>query len=198
MPVPNETYGKRQQILEAASRVFASNGCYQTMVEEIAIEAQVGKGTVYEYFKSKQDLFQELLKHILEQYLKQIFNERLMQEDSLKSRLEYLIQAHLQFLKEHREMARLFLAEHLPLDNNFKKWLLVKEKERLRLLQGYVEQGISTGEIRELDSAIVAKLLFGVINGMATILITEDEKDLRDLRSITKSTVDILYRGLVY
>ncbi|MDH7498134.1 MAG: helix-turn-helix domain-containing protein, partial [Syntrophomonadaceae bacterium] len=51
---------KRQLILEAAARVFSQRGYHQAKVEEIAAAAGVGKGTVYEYFDSKLELFQQM------------------------------------------------------------------------------------------------------------------------------------------
>ena len=48
---------KKEQIIEAAARVFACSGYANTAVADIALQANVGKGTVYEYFKSKEDLF---------------------------------------------------------------------------------------------------------------------------------------------
>lgn len=48
---------KRNQIVEAAARVFARNGYSNAVVADIAVEANIGKGTVYAYFKSKEDLF---------------------------------------------------------------------------------------------------------------------------------------------
>ena len=48
---------KKEQIIEAAARVFARSGYSNAVVADIAIQANIGKGTVYEYFKSKEDLF---------------------------------------------------------------------------------------------------------------------------------------------
>ena len=53
----NQKANKREQIVEAAARVFARNGYSNAVVADIAVEANIGKGTVYAYFKSKEDLF---------------------------------------------------------------------------------------------------------------------------------------------
>jgi AcrR family transcriptional regulator len=53
----NKAINKREQIVEAAARVFARNGYSNAVVADIAAEANIGKGTVYAYFKSKEDLF---------------------------------------------------------------------------------------------------------------------------------------------
>ena len=56
---------KRREILEAALRVFARDGYHRARVEAVADEARIGKGTVYEYFRSKSDLFLALHDHML-------------------------------------------------------------------------------------------------------------------------------------
>ena len=58
---------KKRQILEAAIAVFARKGVGNTRIAEIAAEAGTGKGTIYEYFRSKEQLFQEAFGHFLQQ-----------------------------------------------------------------------------------------------------------------------------------
>jgi AcrR family transcriptional regulator len=53
----NQKIRKQKQIIEAAARVFARNGYANAVIADIATEANIGKGTVYEYFESKEDLF---------------------------------------------------------------------------------------------------------------------------------------------
>ncbi|MDD2360111.1 MAG: helix-turn-helix domain containing protein, partial [Syntrophaceticus schinkii] len=60
---------KREQILDAAATLFADKGYYATTVEEIASRAGIGKSTVYEYFSSKDHIFQETLKEGLDSYM---------------------------------------------------------------------------------------------------------------------------------
>ena len=61
--------GKEKQILAAARRIFAASGYYQARVEDIAREAGIGKGTVYEYFTSKEELYLEMLLEIADSYV---------------------------------------------------------------------------------------------------------------------------------
>ena len=55
--IPKQKINKRKQIIEAAAQVFAQKGYAGAVVADIAIQANIGKGTVYEYFNSKEDLF---------------------------------------------------------------------------------------------------------------------------------------------
>ncbi|MFQ5656186.1 MAG: TetR/AcrR family transcriptional regulator [Candidatus Methylomirabilales bacterium] len=65
MPIVVDKGRKRKDILQAAMRVFARDGYHRAKIEAVAEEAGIGKGTVYEYFKSKTDLFLALHDHML-------------------------------------------------------------------------------------------------------------------------------------
>jgi TetR/AcrR family fatty acid metabolism transcriptional regulator len=65
VPVIVDKNKKRREILQAAMRVFARDGYHRAKMEAVAAEAGIGKGTVYEYFKSKTDLFLVLYDHML-------------------------------------------------------------------------------------------------------------------------------------
>ena len=65
MPIIVDKNKKRTDILQAAMRIFARAGYHRAKMESIAAEARIGKGTVYEYFRSKTDLFLALHQHML-------------------------------------------------------------------------------------------------------------------------------------
>ncbi|WP_028308079.1 TetR/AcrR family transcriptional regulator [Desulfitibacter alkalitolerans] len=191
-----ESSGKREQILEAAIKVFACKGFYHARVEEIAIEAKIGKGTVYEYFKSKQDLFQEMFKYIHNLYLEKIMAD-IEKRYTFKEKVSYILEAHLRFILEHKEMAQVFLAEHPPLDDDFKKWFLDLEKQKLQFLQNNVIDGIKRDELKDLDPSLIARIIAGVISyfGSCTILNGLETAD-GDLTALSADTIELLYSGI--
>jgi AcrR family transcriptional regulator len=76
MPIIVDKDRKRREILQAAMQVFAREGYHRARMEAVAVEAGIGKGTVYEYFKSKTDLFLALHEHMLSElknfYMKEL------------------------------------------------------------------------------------------------------------------------------
>ena len=66
-PTPLSMPDKRERILAAAKKVFAQRGFAGATISEIALQAEIGKGTVYEYFKSKEDLFFAVFEWFIEQ-----------------------------------------------------------------------------------------------------------------------------------
>ncbi len=190
--------GKREQILEAAIKVFARNGFHLAKVEQIATEANVGKGTVYEYFKSKQDLFQEMLKYIMGIYFDEFEVDISNPDVVLREKLKQILIAHLKFLVEHKDMAQIFLSEHPALDDNFKRWMVAKKTNHLKMLQGFIEEGIKSGEIRDLNPIFTAQIVSGVISSVSCgMLLTDEKLSMDNLPLIAEEAVDILYVGLV-
>ena len=76
MPIIVHKERKRAEILEAAMTVFARKGFHRSKMEEVAVAAKIGKGTIYEYFESKQQLLQALHGYMLRQ-LKEYYTEKL-------------------------------------------------------------------------------------------------------------------------
>ena len=188
--------GKMEQILKAAIKVFACKGFHHARVEEIANEAGVGKGTVYEYFKSKQDLFQEMLKYIHSLYLEKFMID-LEEKHTFKEKVQYLLKSRLRFILEHKEMAQIFMTDPPPLDDDFKQWFLDLEKQQIQFLQSNVVDSIKKGELKDVDSHIAARIIAGVINcfGSSIILNSQDMAE-NDLEALSATTVDLLYQGI--
>ena len=78
---------KKRKILQAASDIFVEKGFSNVVISDIAQAAGIGKGTVYEYFKSKEELFSELLAFLFEhhqQYTPQAWGKNATPEEKLK------------------------------------------------------------------------------------------------------------------
>jgi len=192
----HECTGKMEQILEAAIKVFACKGFHNAKIEEIAINAKIGKGTIYEYFGSKQDMFQEMVKYIHKLYLEKV-TANLEKKYTFKEKVQYLLESYLRFILEHKEMAQVLLADPPPIDEDFKKWFLELEKQQVKLLQGSVIDGIKNDELKDIDPYLLTKVIAGAINyfGKSIILNGQDMAE-DDLEEFSAVIVDLLYKGI--
>lgn len=196
MAVFKDNTGKREQILEAAIRVFAKKGFYNSKVEEIAVEANVGKGTVYEYFSSKQDLFQEMLKYIHDLYY-QNFEKGFFENWTLKERLDYIFRFHIKFISDHKDMAKVLLSEQPRLDTGFRKWLKNMEIEKLNRLHVYIQEAVANKEIKELDTLLVTRIISGVIASVGgNIILFEEDLSPSEISNLSLEAINILYNGI--
>lgn len=154
---------KRIEILKAAGKVFYSKGFEGTKIEDVAREAGIGKGTVYEYFESKQELFEEMVAYNGELYIQNIkntldaggtFQEKFLALAKYQTRL---VKNHMTVFKNMacskimaREMGAIFL-EH--------------NEKVAEVLKNIAIEAVNKGELRsDVDPEIVASVIFGTVN----------------------------------
>lgn len=157
---------KREQILDAAATLFAEKGFYAATVEEIAGRAGIGKSTVYEYFSSKDHIFQETLKEGLESYM-DAMKGRLKQPCSVRDVLIAIGTAHFNFIKERTHIARILADEY---NNSQSPWatelLLQLRERRISMFSSLISQGIELGEFRMIDPRTGAEVFLGVLGAL--------------------------------
>lgn len=151
---------KRDVILKAAAEVFALKGFYGAKIEDIALCAGIGKGTVYEYFRSKEELFNELIKAGIE-YYKEILEQEISKVETSRDKLECLIRVNVEFSQKYRLLAKIVMLENIPMDNSFRTWLLELHIRHLGTIEDIIKKGISQKEIRPIDASLFALLFYG-------------------------------------
>lgn len=188
-------YGdKHERIIRAAADVFAEKGFHPAKVEEIAERAGVGKGTVYEYFNNKQELFSEMLKDVCEQFLR-ILQREASAACGTRDKIKLLLISNLEILRERRNLAQIFWYTHFPLgDNELKFWFHSKMLEYQEDLVNIVREGVQNGEVNpEIDPQVASQMILGT-------LFTTSHKAIQDktdnIAELVEKLVRILWQGL--
>lgn len=184
---------KRERILKAALKIFSCKSFHQVKVEEIASQAGVGKGTVYEYFSSKEDLLQEAFKVSSERYM-DIFDRCLESPLPFWERVKMIIELHINFLKDHEEMARFVMDSHSRPLGELKGWMLKKRTERLEVVKRMLQRGINDGEIRDLEVETASRLFLGLIFSVFAGVMFFDK--MLPQEEMVDTILDILRRGM--
>ncbi|GEA14307.1 MAG: hypothetical protein PWR22_1235 [Moorella sp. (in: firmicutes)] len=187
------TGDKRQQILAAATEIFAARGFYQAKIADIAAAAGVGKGTVYEYFRSKKDLFQQLLLYLSNTYLDRL--QQVSQEPTLAGFLERLFRESLSEFQAHREIARILLSDHPPIDAATQRLLFATQQEKLHRLALYLQVAGKRGEMRPVSPRLAANLILGFIAALGHQLFFESDTDF-DPASIASAATEMILQGI--
>jgi TetR/AcrR family fatty acid metabolism transcriptional regulator len=164
----NGATGKRELILRAATRVFARNGYFNSKVADIAREADVADGTVYLYFKSKE----EILHSIFDQNMAEAIASGRGLIEKLKDpgeKLRRIAMLHLERLGADPELAVVFQVELRGSTKFMQEFSAAGFAEYLGLLRQTFEEGQRSGVFRkDLNAKIVSKVLFGALDEMAT------------------------------
>jgi len=164
----NSIADKRGTILRAATRVFARNGYFNSKVADIARAAEVADGTVYLYFKSKE----EILHSIFDQNIAEAIaaGRKLIENlDDSREKLRRIAKLHLERLGADRDLAVVFQVELRGSTKFMEEFSAAGFAEYLALLRHTFEEGQREGVFgKELNAKVAAKILFGALDEMAT------------------------------
>lgn len=183
---------KRDLIINSAISVFSSKGYHNTTIEEIAVQAGVGKGTVYEYFNSKLSLFQGMLQEIISQYTNAL--ELSTNDLPFEKRIYQIFASHLEFSRTNRELTRLVFLEGGIIDQELKDWGWRMRKEKEAALVDIITAAINKGELRNVEPVLVATLISGLLGSMSVpIALGEWEPDINQ---VSAQLADIIMNGI--
>ena len=145
---------RRGEILDAARKVFARKGFADGIVDDIASEAGLAKGTIYLYFRSKKDIYMALLQHDMEA-LKTGSVERIHAAAGTKEKIRAFILARLENAETNREFFRISDSQQAGLSftrSQYRDWL----KEPVMHLAAAIEDAQHRGELRKTPAEKVA------------------------------------------
>ncbi len=190
----NGASGKRESILRAATRVFARNGYFNSKVADIAREADVADGTVYLYFKSKE----EILHSIFDQNMAEAIAAGRVLIGKLKDpgeKLRRIATLHLERLGADRDLAVVFQVELRGSTKFMREFSAAGFAEYLSLLRQTFEEGQRSGVFRkDLSAKLVSKILFGALDEMATNWIISKRK--YKLEPMAEVVMDVFLNGV--
>ncbi len=186
---------KRLRIIKAATKIFSRKGFHKAKVEEIAEEAVVGKGTVYEYFASKKELFLEMILYAHQQYQDSLEQE-LSRAETFRDGLQKLFQVTMNFMKEHKEMALILLADHPLLGEDIHKVLCQKEQQQLESMSKMLQDVTRRGEIRPVSTHAASLVIFGALYLICGQVVFHEDNQETDFQQLSQEAINIILRGL--
>jgi TetR/AcrR family transcriptional regulator, fatty acid metabolism regulator protein len=185
---------KYHRILEAAVSVFAKSGFHESTISQIARAAGVADGTIYLYFKNKDDI----LVHFFNYKTRQVFarfREEVDQAQTAIDKLRNLIRRHLGEFQKDRFMAVLYQAETHRINRLAEEQIHEMHKMYLDLIAEIVEQGQVEGAIRrDLYVGLVKRYIIGGVDEVINTWLHSDGK--YDLTSMADPLVDLFIRGI--
>ncbi len=187
--------GKHESILRAAITVFARNGYFNSKVADVAREAGVADGTVYLYFKNKDDLLLSIITEMLDTFIHRV-REEIDPLPTPRARLQRIAELHLEMLGNDRDLAVVFEVEIRHSTKFMEEFSTRKFGEYLKLIRETIEDGQRTGHFRpELNAQIATKVFFGALDEMVTNWILSHKGNR--LADSAAPVVDLLFNGFV-
>lgn len=185
---------KREAILRAAISVFARCGYFNSKVADIAREAGVADGTVYLYFKSKEEILHSIFDRSVEEALGAA-RKRVARLSDPREKLRQIAHMHLERLGADRDLAVVFQVELRGSTKFMEEFSAAGFAEYLMLIRSTFEEGQHAGLFRaDLNARVVAKVLFGALDEMATNWILSKRR--YKLAPMADQVLDIFLNGV--
>lgn len=194
-PRPNVSEERKAQIINAAEDVFTQKGFNEARMDDIADETGLSKGTLYLYFKSKDDLIIAILDRMFQREMKQmegLDQAGLSAADAVWKMTEAVTNNILGFVRLVPIVYQ-FLA--LAFRNKYVQKALKKYiNQYIDMITPIIEQGIKSGEFRKVNAREVAIAMSAIIEG--TLLLWVYDRDLVEPEKHIRSGVKLLLEGV--
>ena len=186
---------KREAILRAATSVFAEKGFFNSKVADIAKAAGVADGTVYLYFKNKDDVLHSLFDRAMDEFISEGRRE-LATIEKPEDKLRRIAELHLQRLGADREMAIVFQVELRGSIKFMQEFSAAGFAEYLDIIRNTIEMGQKTGVFRsDLKPIVCAKMLYGALDEMVTNWILSNRS--YPLEPMADEVLKVFFGGLL-
>jgi AcrR family transcriptional regulator len=191
---------RRNDIIQAARHLFAERGYREATLEEIAVYAEFGKGTIYNYFKSKEHLFQAILDETFDEII-HLTKHSIEQGLNARERLKSFAVEGMKYYKENRDFFILLIREASQVrvearTKNINK-VLSRLDEVLSIIASVIKQDMKSGKIKDVDTIAVSNIFLNMVHGFLMRNITElkhttDEK----INDAANLIVSIFFDGI--
>jgi AcrR family transcriptional regulator len=166
-PQPDRAQERRQQIMQAALACFARKGYHKTTMDDIVAESGLSKGTLYWYFKSKDELFFSLINSFfleMQQDIGAIFEQHLSATGKLRTMGRELAS----YFQEISEFLNVFFEFYMQgtLNEQLNQLFHSMLSQYRGMIAGIIEEGFKTGEFKEVDADQLALAVMAAYDGL--------------------------------
>ena len=174
--------------------MFAKNGFFQATISQIAKNAGVADGTIYLYFKNKDDILVQIFSHKTKQVFER-FKKEVEKADNSIERLRNLIRIHLKVFQNDFNMAVVYQAETRRRSRIVEKEVKAMSKMYLDMVGEIIEQGQEEGTFRkDLYLGLAKRFILGAVDDVINTWVHAGGK--YDMVSMTDPLIDLIVRGV--
>ena len=181
-------------ILDAAARVFARRGYQRATTREIAAEAGVAEGTIYNYFKSKRHLLISMASRLTMESLEQVKALPPLEDDR-----EYVaaeVTSRFELFLENIDLARALMLEMLVNDDLRQEYMNEVLSPAISFLGEYIRSRTEAGAFRKVEPEIIARTMIGGVLSFGLLWLRHGELDKGSLEELASEVVGLFLDGL--
>ncbi|UCG66673.1 MAG: TetR/AcrR family transcriptional regulator [Deltaproteobacteria bacterium] len=191
----HKNYEKYRKIIDAATKVFAKKGFYNAKVSEIAQEAGIADGTIYIYFKHKDDILISLFEEKMQEVLDNMKQQISLESDPLK-KIEKFALVHLKLIQDNKDIAEIIQVELRQSSKFMKNYHNIKFFEYLDLIGHIIQEGKEKGLVREdILPGIAKRAFFGALDEMSRFWVLS-KKPKYDIETASRQISGFFINGI--
>jgi AcrR family transcriptional regulator len=198
-----EKENRKSAILKAARKLFFEKGFKSVTVDSIAKKAELSKGAVYLYFKSKDEIYSQILLNEIDEFQKKI-SDLFMDNERASDMLFKLSSIYVDFFLKDRELFRILMtfmlhANHSNLPEDLQKHIIKSMNRSIDVIEKIFRYGADSGEyLPSLNVRQIRNGLWGMLNGIVSLYIFIGSESRREelIRSTINTSLEIFIRGL--
>jgi AcrR family transcriptional regulator len=187
---------RRTALIDAARRVFGGHGFDGATMEAIAAAAQVAKGTIYLYYRSKRAIYDATLEAGLAE-IDRLTEARIRQAASIKDAIAGFIAVRTAYFQERPDFFRMYVAEvagQIIRQGSARRTCRAMLERQTKVLQKAIADAVARGEIRHVDPAATAMAVFDMTRGLtARRLVMPPTGDVRRENDLC---TDLIWNGI--
>jgi len=192
-----EHLARRREILQAAEKVFAIKGFFHTTMNEIARVAEFGTGTLYNFFKSKEDLYFTLIDEKTDE-LGRLVRAELSRKSSAIERIKRVLVLEMEFIEQNRDFFRIYTSEasrfEWAIKDDCGKKIHDKMVDYIHLLAQVFKEGMEVHEFRSFNPLDLAHAFEGIVHSFIFEWLISPET--YPLVSKVETILEIFLRGV--
>ena len=185
---------KYKQIIDAVVIAIAENGYHQAQVSKIAKQAGVADGTIYLYFKNKEDILISVFQEKMGVFVDNL-QDIIKNGSSSSEKLAQMIENHFKVLSDDRHLATVTQLELRQSNKEVRLKINAILKEYLKLLDEILIEGMLSGEFNQtMDVRLARQMVFGTIDEITTTWVMNEYR--YDLLALSSKVTQLVLNGL--
>ncbi len=194
-----EYQARREEILRAAEKIFAKNGFYNSTVAEIAKESEFAIGTLYQFFKNKEELYYTMMIEKFDLLYNTLLTE-VGKNTKCFEKLNCLVGVVLAFIEQNVDFFKIFTWElnvlNSNMNHNLKDQLITKHFAYSKLISDVINKGLQEGVLKEGNADDLSTALLGMMNIFSFNWIYNQQQD--SLREKAPIIVNLFLNGATW
>jgi AcrR family transcriptional regulator len=185
---------RRDQILSAATALFARDGYACADLQDVADELEVGKGTLYRYFPTKQDIFQGAVDRVMTQ-MRETIDAAIGDESDPLARIATAVRTYLAFFDDHPEYVELLIQERAHFKDRKKPTYFEHREKNIGRWRDLYANLIASGRVRDMPIERITDVMSNTLYG--TMFVNYFAGRKKNLRDQADETLDVIWNGIL-